>query len=213
MSGLDTLTVPRPDLAEPLPSGKLECRACAHRCKLAAGRRGVCRVRYRDDDGGWFSFSGSSFRAERGIPAELGASDDDARFWRYPEVRRTLAVVSGGTGDRQSPFGGRGDLESSFGVDVGRFEIDSYPDSDYDVPDSFEDGDDRTLTLRVLGDQTLGAHSDLRGAFTFAEVRHDESVPDGDFRYRQQLWSAGVENVWRLMELSLIHISEPTRPY
>ncbi len=51
MSGLDTLTVPRSDLAEPLPSGKLECRACAHRCKLAAGRRGVCRVRYRDDDG------------------------------------------------------------------------------------------------------------------------------------------------------------------
>jgi iron complex outermembrane receptor protein len=161
---------------------------------------GFLALRYRDDGGAWFSFSGASFRAERGIAAELGAPDDDARFWRYPEVRRTLAVVSGGTGDRKSPFGGRGDLEASFGVDVGRSEIDSYPDADYDVPDSFEHGEDRTFTLRMLGDQTLGAHSDLRGAFTFAEVRHDESIPDGDFRYRQQLWSLGVENVWRIFE-------------
>jgi iron complex outermembrane receptor protein len=161
---------------------------------------GFLALRYRDDDGGWFSFSGSSFRAERGIAAELGAPDDDARFWRYPDVRRTLAVVSGGTGDRESPFGGRGDLEASVGVDLGRFEIDSYPTADYDVPDSFEDGEDRTFTLRLLGDQTLGARSDLRGAFTFAEVRHDESLPDGESRYRQQLWSAGIEDVWRVVE-------------
>ena len=188
---------------DPLAKDVTERRPTGDDLRLNTDARdtdGFLALRYRDDDGAWFSFSGASFRAERGIAAELGAPDDDARFWRYPEVRRTLAVVSGGTGDRTSPFGGRGDLEASFGVDVGRSEIESYPGADYDVPDSFESGEDRTFTLRVLGDQTLGAHSDLRGAFTFAEVRHDESIPDGDFRYRQQLWSLGVENVWRLME-------------
>lgn len=161
---------------------------------------GFVALRYRADGGTWASFSGSSFRAERGIAAELGAPDDDARFWRYPNVRRTLAALSAGTGDRRSPLGGRGDLEASVGLDVGRFDIDSYTSASYDTLDGFEDGKDRTVTLRLLGDQTLGSSGDLRGAFTFADIRHDEIVPDGEFRYRQQLWSAGVENVWRVIE-------------
>jgi iron complex outermembrane receptor protein len=163
---------------------------------------GFLALRYRAQGGTWLSFSGSSFRAERGIAAELGAPDEDARFWRYPHVSRTLAVVSGGTGDRGSPFGGRGDLEASVGFDAGRTEIDAFSSPAYDQLDSFEDGKDRTLTLRLLADQTLGARADLRGAFTGVEVRHDEIVPDGEFRYRQRLWSGGLENVWRLLESS-----------
>jgi len=49
-SDLDASTALRHDLASLLPSGKLECRACAHRCKLAEGRRGVCLVRSREGD-------------------------------------------------------------------------------------------------------------------------------------------------------------------
>jgi len=161
---------------------------------------GFLALRYHGHEGAWLSFSGSSFRSERGIAAELGADDSDARFWRYPHTSRTLAVVSGGTGDRESPLGGRGDVEASLGLDVGRTDIDAYTSSAYDEIDAFEDGEDRTLTLRLLGDQSLGGRADLRGAFTLAEVRHDEIVPDGDFRYRQRLWSGGLENVWRLVE-------------
>ncbi len=40
----------RRDLAVMLPSGKLECQACAHRCKLGEGRRGVCLVRSREGE-------------------------------------------------------------------------------------------------------------------------------------------------------------------
>ena len=47
---LDGYTVPRRELAQPLASGKLECVACAHRCKLAPGARGVCLVRFREGD-------------------------------------------------------------------------------------------------------------------------------------------------------------------
>lgn len=39
------------DLARPHRSGKIECVACAHRCKLAEGKRGVCLVRSSSGDG------------------------------------------------------------------------------------------------------------------------------------------------------------------
>jgi pyruvate formate lyase activating enzyme len=47
---LDRLTATRRDLIVQHPSGKLICVACAHRCKLAAGARGVCLVRRRSGE-------------------------------------------------------------------------------------------------------------------------------------------------------------------
>ena len=47
---LDAFTAARRELALPHPSGKLVCVACAHRCKLADGARGVCLVRGRAGD-------------------------------------------------------------------------------------------------------------------------------------------------------------------
>jgi pyruvate formate lyase activating enzyme len=47
---LDALTASRRELAVAHPSGKLVCVACAHRCKLADGARGVCLVRGRRGD-------------------------------------------------------------------------------------------------------------------------------------------------------------------
>jgi pyruvate formate lyase activating enzyme len=47
---LDRLTAVRGELARPHPSGKLVCVACAHRCKLSDGARGVCLVRARRGD-------------------------------------------------------------------------------------------------------------------------------------------------------------------
>ncbi len=44
---LDRFTAARAELAVPHASGKLVCVACAHRCKLGDGARGVCLVRGR----------------------------------------------------------------------------------------------------------------------------------------------------------------------
>jgi pyruvate formate lyase activating enzyme len=44
---LDCLTADRTELMLAHPSGKLVCVACAHRCKLKDGTRGVCLVRAR----------------------------------------------------------------------------------------------------------------------------------------------------------------------
>lgn len=152
------------------------------------------------EGGGWVSFSGFGTRGRRGIAAELGVPDANTRFWRYPRVERGVTVVTAGTGERDSPLGGRGDLEASFGLDTGRTDIDAFADAAYDSIIAFEDGRDRTLTMRLLGDQTLGRRADLRGAFTLVSVRHDEAVPDGAFRYRQRLWSLGGETIVRVLD-------------
>lgn len=159
---------------------------------------GFGSVRFHSNSGAWFSVSGSTFRAERGIAAELGIAEP--RFWRYPHVSRSVVVASAGTGQRPSPLGGHGDVEMSLGLDLGRTDIDAYTSRSYSVLDGFERGRDRTLTLRALADQSLGGRGEFRGAFTLAEVRHDESVPEGDARYRQRLYSVGGETVWRVVE-------------
>lgn len=161
---------------------------------------GFVALRFRTNGGAWLSFSGSTFREKRGIAAELGLPDADARLWRYPHVSRTLAVFSSGTGFRKSPLGGHGELEASIGLDRGRTEINAYESRAYEEVTSFEDGDDRTTTLRLLADQTVGWRGDLRAAFTWSDIHHDESIPDGDFEYQQRLMSVGLEGVWRVLQ-------------
>jgi len=158
---------------------------------------GFVAARYVAGGGSWTSLSATSHRADRGIAPELGAQDP--RLWRYPEIRRTIVALSGGTGDRRTPLG-RGDLEASVGYDVGVTDIRSYTSYAYDVIDGSEDGDDRTVTLRLLGDHTLGARGDLRSSFTYADIRHDETVDDTDRAFGQTLLSAAAETVWRLVD-------------
>jgi iron complex outermembrane receptor protein len=159
---------------------------------------GFASARFHSNSGAWASVSGAAYGAERGIAAELG--NTNARYWRYPTIRRSVAAVSGGTGDREALFGGHGDLEASVGVDLGRTEIDAFSGPDYLTRTSFENGRDRTVTLRLLSDHSLGKRGELRAAFTMADVRHDDSLPTEAVRYRQRLSSLGVETVWRLIE-------------
>ena len=161
---------------------------------------GFLAGRYRSAGGAWASVSGLTFKGERGIAAELGVPDEDARFWRYPHVSRTLLISTLGSGRRASPFGSRASIEAGFGYDTGRTEIDAFTSPAYDTLDSFEDGRDRTLSAHVLARQELGSEGELTGSLTGASVRHDELIPDGEFRYRQELWSAGLETSWKLIE-------------
>jgi pyruvate formate lyase activating enzyme len=46
--GLDALTA-EGELGEPHADGSVTCRACAHRCLIHAGKRGICRVRFNAD--------------------------------------------------------------------------------------------------------------------------------------------------------------------
>jgi iron complex outermembrane receptor protein len=152
---------------------------------------GFLSARYLAESGRWMSLSTSGFTAERGVAPE--AHVDDPRLWRYPSQRRLITALSGGTGQRSTPWG-EGDLEGSVGVDLGATKIDEFASTEYDEITGGEDSDDLTLTLRVLGDHSLGRRGELRGSFTYADINHDE-VLDGVERngYRQRLWSVGGE--------------------
>jgi iron complex outermembrane receptor protein len=185
----------------PLASGIEEPLPADHGLRVNTDARsisGFASLRYQSNQGPWVSLAGSAFNAERGIAAELGS--ENPRFWRYPQVSRGLAVLSGGTGHHRALFGGIGDLEASVGLDLGRTEIDAYTDRTYSETSGFENGNDRTLTARLIGDHTLGSRADLRAAFTLARIAHHEFLPDGEARYRQHLVSIGSESVVRLIE-------------
>ncbi len=184
----------------PLAGGVVEPAATPDDLRLntdMSSTDGFLALRYLRDGGSWFTTSATTFRANRGIAGELGA--DEPRLWRYPHISRTIVATSAGTGDRETPFG-RGDLEASVGVDFGRTEIQSFTSRAYDEVDGRENGDDRTLTLRLLGDHSLGGRGDVRVAFTMADIRHDATV-DGDLsKYQQRLASLGAETAWRIVE-------------
>ena len=156
---------------------------------------GFVAFRYAGDSGRWASLSAAAHDARRGIAAELGSADP--RLWRYPDVSRAIFAASTGTGELTTPLG-RGDLEAALGYDVGRTDIESYTTRAYDVVDGFENGDERTLTLRLLGDHTLGSRGDLRASFTYADIDRDQDVDGTISQYEQHLLSAAAETVWRL---------------
>jgi pyruvate formate lyase activating enzyme len=43
---LDEMTIENTELAEILPDNSVRCYACAHRCLIRAGKRGICQVRF-----------------------------------------------------------------------------------------------------------------------------------------------------------------------
>lgn len=161
----------------------------------AQDANGFVALRYLADGGAWASLSAFGNRVERGVPPELHVSEP--RLWRYPESSQVLTAVSAGTGQRATPLG-EGDLEASVGVNLGEERIDEYASLAYDEVVGGETSDDRTVTLRLLGEHTLGATADLRLAATYADVHHDELI-DGEVgnTYRQRLWSIGSELEWR----------------
>lgn len=172
---------------------------------------GFASVRY-SNGGGSASISTTAFRAERGVPPEL--TESDPRLWRYPELWRSVTVVTGSLDGLINPLG-TADLQASLGLDIGGTTI-----HDFDMPadpadpatpaDAFfttlaqtEESDDRTLTIRLRGDQHLKGGATISAAATYSEVTHDEIIASGLLEtpvpepetgeYRQRLWSIGTE--------------------
>ncbi|MFV2008011.1 MAG: TonB-dependent receptor plug domain-containing protein, partial [Longimicrobiales bacterium] len=166
-------------------------------------------TRYERDTGTWLSLTTSAYKAKRGVAPEF--QESRPRLWRYPDQSRLLAAISGGTGQRNTGWG-TGDIEVSVGIDVGSFEIQQFETPAFETVERIEKGDDRTLTLRVVGDHTVGAKGDLRAAFTYGDVSHDELFIPGEANsYRQRLWSLGTEVEWRFDNLFGLLGLGPTR--
>ena len=156
-------------------------------------------LRYQGDGGGWMSLTSSGFDVKRGVPPET--HEADPRLWRYPDQTRVITAVSGGTGSKETAWG-MGDLEASLGLDFGSFRIDQFDAPDYESVIDVEEGDDRTLTVRVLGGHNVGERGNLRAALTYGDISHTERLrSSGTREFRQRLWSLGTEFGWRFDDL------------
>ncbi len=152
---------------------------------------GFLSARYQRDSGAWMSLVGTGVQLERGVAPE--AHVDEPRLWRYPDQRRLVAALAAGTGFRDTALG-RGDLEMSLGLDLGRTDIDAFASEDYQEVVETERGEDRTLTLRTIGDLAISDRTDARAALTLGQVVHDEIIDGGPATtYEQRLWSLGGE--------------------
>ncbi|MBA2459185.1 MAG: TonB-dependent receptor [Gemmatimonadales bacterium] len=155
---------------------------------------GFAALRWQNQLGRYAGLTVTGYRSERGVPREL--HQDRPRFWRYPSVSRTLAILSAGTGVASTPLG-FGSLEAAAGANVGSSELESFGDAGYEMVVGRERGRERTLSARLHGSHSLPAGGELRAALTGAEVRYDERLDDGEpERYRQQLYSGGLEAQW-----------------
>ena len=156
-------------------------------------------VRYQGDEGGWMSLTSSGFDVERGVPPEI--HEADPRLWRYPDQKRVITAVSGGTGRKETGWG-MGDLEASLGLDFGSFRIQQFDAPTYERVIEEEEGDDRTVSLRVLGAHSVGERGELRTALTYGDISHTERLAGSGVRdFRQRLWSLGSEAEWRFDDL------------
>lgn len=158
----------------------------------------------------WVSASTTAFQAERGVPPEL--NEDGPRLWRYPEIWRAVTVITGGVGGIENGLG-MATIDASIGVDVGGTFIEDFamPAAPADPStssaaffatlDETEESDDRTVTVRVRGDQSLRNGATVSAAATYADIQHDEVITIGltgtpeafPGEYRQRLWSIGTE--------------------
>ncbi len=158
---------------------------------------GFAAARWQHESGRYVGFTATGYHAERGVPPELHVASP--RWWRYPAVTRGLGILTAGTGPVTTPLG-FGTLDLAAGLNLGRTEIERFDDPTFSTLTGRERGDERTLSARLNGRHSLPAGGELRAALTGAEVRFDEHLDGGaPSRYRQRLWSAGLETEWPIV--------------
>lgn len=172
-------------VAEPTGNKTLRLNTDARAVDAFAG------LRYEHAQGRYLSGFATVSDGARGVTPELHLSTP--RRWRNPEVRRSIAGISAGTGALRSRLG-VGDAELSLGVNDGLVEINSFSDATYSTVSGRELGEDRTATMRLSFDQQLGSRVVLRGAWTESAVRYLETInANPTATYRQQLSSIASE--------------------
>ena len=137
--------------------------------------------------------------SKKGIAPEghIDPEKDHVRYWRYPLWRNTMFIANARTA--RSEYGR---LRAT--VWVGRFDqhIEQFSDNEYERVTDFEEDEDRTIGLRLVGTRSLGRGT-IRTSVNWLRSVHRQvdsnfsvepvGVESLSQRFRQHLFSSGVE--------------------
>lgn len=113
--------------------------------------------------------------AVKGVPPETHLADG-ARYWRYGEWRRGVAALQG---EFYPDTERRWRLQGSLSLDLLDTGIDQYADSTYAGREGLEEGEDRTVGVRLLAARRMwGEDGVLAASLVHRSTAHDEIVTD-----------------------------------
>jgi len=151
---------------------------------------GFGSLRWANANGRTLGVTYSAYDAERGVPPEEHIRDP--RFWRYPDAKRSIAMISANTGVITSRLG-TGSLEVGVGRNASTFRIETYSGRNFAAVNGRELGDENTVIGRALLSHSVGPAT-LRASYTSADVTYVEILnTTAPADYRQKLTSSGVE--------------------
>ncbi len=167
----------------------------------------LLRLRRNLQRGGVLRLTLAAADGEKGVPPELHLGQD-ARFWRYPEVRRAWLGLAF---DTPLDSGGDWELATDVSLDAQRLEIRPYDDISYSGPAlaegvDYETNTDRTAQARARVTRTLGPTSTVAVQATARYGHHREALQWQGPRQSYAQWlgsigaeaSAGLGRRWRM---------------
>ena len=159
------------------------------------------QVVYFGDSGARVGLSVLALDGVKGVAPEghVDPAVSNVRFWRYPQWRTTMAIISG-----QAPLGKKGSMlrGALWGSRFGQ-RITQYKDVSYRAPLQDQEDQDDTIGTRLTLLHEAGPGV-LHGALNMLTSRHRQqnSRTDGDapgvpLAFRQHVWSSGFAYAWQ----------------
>ncbi|MDX2184010.1 MAG: TonB-dependent receptor [Gemmatimonadaceae bacterium] len=148
-------------------------------------------AQYRGTGGAFVGVTVSAVQGSRDVMPESHIANP--RYWRQPVANRAIGVVSAGTGALMTGAG-VASLQLRAAINNGHTFIQQFGSAQYATVTGSERGIDRTSSVRLLGEHSLGSRGDIGIGLSLVQVDYRESLnAAAEQRYQQQLWSAGVE--------------------
>ncbi|WP_171032893.1 TonB-dependent receptor [Fodinibius saliphilus] len=157
------------------------------------------------NDGARLSASIFHVDAAKGVAPEsnLNPSQTSVRYWRYPTIRQSMAIISG-----LFPFDSNTHLRGSIWLNRYEQDIHQFKSVNYDALDQTQDDLDITGGIRLILEQELG-EGNLDIALNMLTTQHNQTIVpytngntlrDSSDTYGQYIYSLGAEYSFPLAE-------------
>lgn len=126
---------------------------------------------------------------ERGVQSEAHLPTNTARFWRYNDRRRTIAILNAYTGDILSKSFS---LKSSLWFDNSKQTIQQFPNEQYALIATEQFDNNVTIGARLLG-----VYNSNVGLFSFSlnalNVQQNEKILSNELQFKEVTSSIGIQ--------------------